>query len=275
MEVSAKSVFEIIHGFFVAASGADNEVKDAVLEDGERQSLLRTACMGNPERTMQGELFAYLKSHLHLRPVLEYRYHRLAKACANASSSLADVGNSIDIMVFDRSYHPIVAVELKHHSRQQGTLHRLKVTLGEDRDRLSTLDVPSIQVGLYTELQSLGHDQDSRELYEDFRFITAYAFHEGKDGGHKWKLRRKSNSIEPSELCTWAKDHFDELKHSFRGRAERFKTRNGAIVEGRVHYLIGLNYPRSQTKSSKLPSTGRNSFQISMRVPVTSERFQD
>jgi len=187
---------------------------------------------------MQGELFAYLKKIDRLRPVLEYRHHRLDGEDAGKGR-----GNSIDIMVFDKSYRPVVAVELKHHSRQQGPLTRLVATLTDDRERLRKLPVPSVQIGLYTELVSLGAHAASRDKYQDFRFITAYAYTADESGTYRPNLRGKERSIDPKALKDWALKNFQEHQCSFGGAMESFLTRDGAVVSGRVHYIVGLGRP--------------------------------
>ena len=240
MNLTAQEVYNHILDFFIAASGRDwdSDGRAEVLEESDQPCLLRTACMGNPERTMQGELFAYLKKMNRLRPVLEYRHHRLDGEDAGRGR-----GNSIDIMVFDASYCPIVAVELKHHSRQQGTLNRLIATLAADRKRLSKLSVPSVQIGLYTELLDLGEYAASRDKYQDFRFITAYAYAEDKVGQHKLNMRTAAKPLDASALREWASKNFEPFDSSFSGRAESFSTRDGAVVQGRVHYIVGLGQP--------------------------------
>jgi hypothetical protein len=132
------------------------------------------------------------------------------------------------------------------------------VTLDDDRERLSTLDIPSVQVGLYTELQCLGVHRDSRERYEYFRFITAYAFTDDRQGGYKWKVRGKSDKIKTSALLAWAQNNFVDYKHSFGGRPQSFETPHGAVVQGRVHYLVGLSMPGERPESIKLPRTVRS-----------------
>lgn len=237
MTITAKEIYGHIHNFFVDASGRDcaDPGKVSPREESEQPCLLRTACMGNPERTMQGELFAYLKKIDRLRPVLEYRHHRLDGEDAGKGR-----GNSIDIMVFDTSYCPIVAVELKHHSRQQGPLTRLVTTLTNDRERLGKLPVPSVQIGLYTELVSLGAHAASRDKYQDFRFITAYAYKADESGTYRPKLLGKKRAIDPKALKDWALTNFQEHQCSFGGAMESFLTRDGAVVSGRVHYVVGL-----------------------------------
>jgi hypothetical protein len=233
--ISPQQVYLHVSEFFIAACGTESET--GLRPEAAQPCLLRTACMGNPERTMQGELFAYLKQQEQLRPVLEYRHHRIDEELCSDNGR----GNSIDIMVFDCSYRPVVAIELKHHSRQQGTLTRLKATLEAERERLDTLGIPSIQVGLYTELLCLGTPIATREAYQDFRFITAYAYTPDKEGIYRLTLRNAEKPPDPAVLRQWAETVFKESTSCFRGRAESFITRQGATIKGRVNYFIGLS----------------------------------
>lgn len=235
--VTPDAVYRHVLNFFVAASG--NQSDSGLIAESAQPCLLRTACMGNPERTMQGELFAYLRLQDELRPVLEYRHYRLDEELSGGNGR----GNSIDIMVFDSSYRPVVAVELKHHSRQQGTLTRLQATLKNDRERLDKLDIPSIQVGLYTELVCLGKPLLGRETYQDFRFITAYAYKQDKARNHRLALGTKPP--DPAGLRAWATPIFMPWTSCFGGRVQSFVTRHGAKVQGRVNYFIGLRTGRA------------------------------
>lgn len=229
-KVTPQQVYRHVSAYFVAASGTEDD--SGLKEETGQPCLLRTACMGNPERTMQGELFAYLKSQENLRPVLEYRHHRL-----DGNSR----GNSIDIMVFDCSYRPVVAIELKHHSRQQGGLTRLEATLEADRERLKKLAIPFIQVGLYTELHCIGEPVAARQKYQDFRFITAYVYKSDMAGIRKIVLRSPTKPLDSAVLQDWAHPLFKQSTWGFRGRAESFVTSAGAIIRGRVNYFIGLS----------------------------------
>lgn len=236
-QITVEELYSDVVQFFVASSGTSGD-SGLRPEVSNTISLLRSACMGNPERTMQGELFAYLKTLDRARPVLEYRHHRLE----NLLGSEAKNGHSIDIMVFDKKYEPLAAIELKHHSRQQGTLTRLRIALDEDRQRLKHLKIPVIQIGMYTELKCLGKHSSSREKYEDFRFITAYAFDEDKNTGSFSSkfIHSKPFAPDPRALDEWAAEHFFPLTVCFKGRDESFDTREGSTVKGRVHYFVGL-----------------------------------
>lgn len=235
IDITPAKVYRFVFDFFVAATGTESDT--GLRPEADQPCLLRTACMGNPERTMQGELFAYLKQQEQLRPVLEYRHHRIDEELDGGNGR----GNSIDIMVFDCAYRPIVAIELKHHSRQQGTLTQLERTLNADRERLIKLGIPSIQIGLYTELLCLGTPVATRATYQDFRFITAYAYKPDKAGIHQLTLRPATKPVDSTALRKWAEPLFKKSTCCFRGRAESFVTRDGAVIKGRVSYFIGLS----------------------------------
>jgi len=222
-------VFTSITQFFGERCGRNDDQQSLT----RAPSLLRTACVGNPERTIQGELFAYLKQR-HAHVVLEYRLH---------SFKLHPIGEwpegrSIDIMVLDDAFMPACAVELKHLGRMQGEVGALLVGLEEDWKRFESVDVPLILVGVYTDISSLPPGR-TRTDFEAFRFISCYAFH--KDGRPK---RLKSDcdathNIGHGRLEKWAKQYCDPFVTSFCGVPEKFWTPAGPVT-GRVHYFVGL-----------------------------------
>jgi hypothetical protein len=103
------------------------------------------------------------------------------------------------------------------------------------------LNVPSIQIGLYTELLCLGKPVTPRETYQDFRFITAYAYKPDKTGIHRQTLRSVAKMLDADALRAWANDLFEPKIYCFRGRAESFVAKGDVVVTGRVNYFIGLN----------------------------------
>ena len=225
----AHAVYDSIVEFFAADTNSGRP--DAGRPPASR-NLLRTACVGNPERTLQGELFAYLKSR-HRHVVLEYRHHRLDVIVDGRGS----VGRSVDIMVLDGAFVPACAIELKHYSRVQGALSGLLVNLERDRALLADLQMPCVQVGVYTDLCSL--PDAPRQAFERFRFITAYAF---TRAGKRRPLADGCNATGlPGHACIgrWLEQHFDAGTMSFEGASERFDVPAGT-VSGRVHYVVGL-----------------------------------
>lgn len=224
-------VYQSVLAFFEERCG---ETTDGISIMPHREAgLLRTACVGNPERTMQGELFAYLKRE-HLNVVLEYRLHSFTLSMDRTWED----GRSIDIMVLDEDYRPACAIELKHLGRVQGHVGSLLNGLEEDWNRFEEVKVPLIQVGLYTDISHLPNDTVCTD-FEAFRFISCYVYHkDGRlkklkpgcdargDAGHDW-------------LQDWAHVHCEKSKLSFCGSREQFKTPVGPVV-GRVHYFVGL-----------------------------------
>jgi hypothetical protein len=233
---SASEIYQSVVAFFDACGGTDP--KSAAVHCQENEfNLLRTACVGNPERTMQGALFSHLKrKYDHV--VLEYRHHRFEDTDGKRWKN----GRSIDIMVLDGSFNPLCAIELKHFSRLQGDLKPLLQGLDQDRQRLRGLTMPIIQVGLYTDLHSL--PTSTRKDYENFRFISCYAFK-----GEKQIVSRigdyASYHLKPECLRAWAKKYFVQSQLSFNGPPERFHCNAGPIA-GRVHYFVGLDDRRTQ-----------------------------
>lgn len=223
------AVYDSIVEFFApdAASGRPDPGRPR-----GRRNLLRTACVGNPERTLQGELFAYLKGK-HRHVVLEYRHHRLDAVVDGRGS----VGRSVDIMVLDDAFVPACAIELKHYSRVQGDLSGLLLNLERDRALLTDLHLPRVQVGVYTDLCSL--PEAPRKSFEQFRFITAYAF---TRAGNRRPLAEGCDATAlpgHADIACWLKRHFETGTMSFKGASERFDIPAGTVA-GRVHYVLGL-----------------------------------
>lgn len=226
-------VFESITRFFDERCGGSDDGQPLAREPG----LLRTACVGNPERTIQGELFAYLKQR-HAHVVLEYRLHSFTPH----PTGVWPEGRSIDIMVLDDGFMPACAIELKHLGRMQGEVGALLDGLEEDWERFDGVGVPLILVGVYSDISSLPPGRTHKD-FEAFRFISCYAFH--KDGRPK-KLKSDCNAthdIGHSWLEDWARQYCHSFVTSFRGAPEKFCTPAGPVT-GRVHYFIGLTNDR-------------------------------
>jgi len=236
-------VYDKIVRFFENKCGREGSSSDEIHDEKERDiSLLRIACMGNPEKTMQGELLCHLRGEKDIIPVLEYRYHRFENVADKRKAN----GRSIDIMVLDKDHNPVVAIELKHHSRQQGTLKPLLENLDADREKLQSLPLPVIQIGLYTEIVSVANGA-CRDDFLDYRFITAYAYN-----GTELRLNRTKilDALEDArkKLEEWA-GRFDESKLSLSGRLDRFAVGEKSVT-GRVHYFIGLSRPKNRLLQS-------------------------
>lgn len=116
---------------------SSNDTEGAVGESGNRDSLLRIACLGNAERTIQGELFAYLKSKGY-KAILECSYLK---------------NFSIDIAILGNNGNPEVFVELKHFSANQGTIGPLLKSTRDDMEKLKW-EANVIAIGIYTSVES-------------------------------------------------------------------------------------------------------------------------
>jgi hypothetical protein len=226
--MSATHVFNLVTAFFAQRSGFGSLPRAADMKG----SLLRTACVGNPERTIQGELLAYLKSR-DQNAVLEYRLHSFASSLGGFWKN----GRSVDIMVLDDDFARVCAIELKHYSRVQSSLQPLLSFLEQDRRKYEGVDVPLIQVGVYTELDCL--PDGPRESFEAFRFISCYAYDRNGDL-RKWRTGYDATTeVGYAALEEWAQRTCSIYAHEFHGSAEQFDTPNGP-VSGRVHYFVGL-----------------------------------
>lgn len=84
---------------------------------------LRLLCLGNPERSIQGELHFYLRSH---------GVKAAAECALSSNSSNSRSRRNIDIVVFDDQWNPSVAIEIKHYSGNQGGINTLLKNLKKD-----------------------------------------------------------------------------------------------------------------------------------------------
>jgi hypothetical protein len=232
------AVYKAVLSFFVERCDTDEQAAADRARPG--RGLLRTACVGNPERTIQGELFAYLKSHFP-NVVLEYRLHSFGPA----EDECWEDGRSVDIMVLDEAFLPACAIELKHLGRVQRHIGYLLKGLQADQVKYAGIELPLVQVGVYTDLEKIPDAR--REAFSAFRFISCYAF-DKKD-----RLRERPAGCDAtavtghSDLLSWARAHCHDLHRlSFRGLPETFTTPAGE-VSGRVHYFVGLTKDPSCT----------------------------
>lgn len=158
-----------------------------------RECLLRIACLGNAEKTIQGELLAYLRS-VGIFAISEAGFRK-----KNSASPPATVDRHIDILVFRKKDNaqesaPIVAIELKHYSAHQRAVSYLCDGLDEDYCKSKTCSstcLPSsvalIQVGVYTEIFAVDPwpvvpgrtPMQSLHDFEFYRFIYSYPLKRG------------------------------------------------------------------------------------------------
>jgi hypothetical protein len=182
---------------------------------------LRLVCLGNAEKTVQGELVHYLRN-------------RNLNAIAECGIAKVNTMRNIDITVFDSTWdHVICVIELKHYSANQRTngtsaLNKLARDLAGDYRRHGgnpTHALPLMQIGLLTEIFRVDPervpDDEVRSLHFGlYRFLKTY--YEGPLTPFTLRLEARSGFygerlITPS-LSTFTVGRF--------------------IVTGRVHQLL-------------------------------------
>lgn len=131
--------------------------------------LLQIACMGNPEKTIQCELFYFLRTK-GINCLMETGLKLQAHGKANKHL------RSIDILIMNDEHLPVIAIELKHFSANQGPISTLFKNMDKDFDkRVKRLDL--IQIGLYTTIEKILVKESLRISSNDFefyRFISSY-----------------------------------------------------------------------------------------------------
>jgi hypothetical protein len=137
----------------------------ASLKDNELRELgLRLVSLGNPERTVQGELVHFLRA-VGLRAVSE---------CGVTDDASR---YSLDIVVFDEHWKEVCAIELKHYSANQGKVGALQLNMQADARRHQDgpqAKLPLIQIGIYTEIVHSFDKADSRPAFGLYRFLVTY-----------------------------------------------------------------------------------------------------
>jgi hypothetical protein len=138
--VTADVVHSLIERFLEERAGK------GVKNDSDYFSLLEIACLGNAERTMQGELLYYLRCK-GIKAVSEHGFGKC----------------SFDIMVFNRESEPVVAVEMKHYSPHQGEETKpLTAAFKRDRNmKERPKNVPVILLNLFTQIESINCDREA------------------------------------------------------------------------------------------------------------------
>lgn len=130
---------------------------------------LRLLCLGNPERSIQGELYSYLRSS---------RVNAVAECALSSDSSDLCSRRNIDIVVFDDQWNPSVAIEIKHYSGNQGRINTLLANLEEDLNKhkeSAAVSLDIIQLGIYTSIQAIDESDISKICENGFyRFLSTY-----------------------------------------------------------------------------------------------------
>ena len=186
-------------------------------KQGMSMSLFQIACLGSPERTIQGELFYWL---------------RLAEFKAVLECGLMDNQRNIDILVFNNGGNPLVSIELKHYSWNQGTTKPLQKNLDADYGKCFPTQW-IIQVGLYTKISKV--DTHPFTFHGLYRFPSKYykGCPSSREPENEMKLWMKYNSFIKSKSCfIFIPD--DEVIFSIPTQPDETK------VTGCVGYFVGL-----------------------------------
>lgn len=163
----ASEIYKMVCKFFAArthtskGSGSLTGVGCATSD-----SLLRLVCLGSPERTIQGELVAFLRHH---------KLDVVAEVGFNASGNR----RNIDIVAFNCKGAVSAAIELKHFSANQGAIGKLMKDVRSDRAKkfpsmTTGRPAPRILVGLYTEIVSVAPCNSKIPTNGIFRFLRTY-----------------------------------------------------------------------------------------------------
>jgi hypothetical protein len=136
----------------------------AASDDEKRRFGLRLICLGNAERTVQGELVHYLRS-----------------GGFNAVSECGTIDgtsrNSVDVIIFDDDWTAVCAIELKHYSANQGRVDALIFNM--EGDAIRHYDgpqklLPLIQIGLYSEISTSFEKATYLPAFGLYRFLVSY-----------------------------------------------------------------------------------------------------
>lgn len=182
----------------------------------QRELGLRLISLGNPERTVQGELVHYLRARGFLA-VSECGVYRQDSARRN-----------LDIVVFaGEDWAPLAVIELKHYSGNQGSPEKLASDLQKDTDKhaMSVRDLPLIQIGLFSRIINLEEpfksDMDKESGQNGlYRFVKTY---------YKKPIDLRSNM-----------EKLEDLGFSGAAGLTGFAIKGGPNVKGQVSYIIKL-----------------------------------
>lgn len=179
---------------------------------------LRLVSLGNPEKTVQGELLSFFNSS-------NNKGYRMVSECGIFDS---DQRRSLDLTVFDQNWQVACVIEMKHYSRNQGRLEYLINNLRFDQERhfkiFSEEKIPLIQIGLYTEITDINNafrsSEEKRTIANGFyRFVKTYC-------------DRAQNL--PQIEALQESDGYSFVSPSLSS----FKLDHNHCVQGRVHYCI-------------------------------------
>lgn len=236
--IDVGAVFKMVKQFFEQEEESHDGEANIPCFAIDKLSLLRIACMGNAEKTIQGELFRHLRCKHKLNAVIECGYRDFDDS----------FDRHIDIMVFDNDWSPIVSIELKHYSPHQGTINPLLGGLEADYNKPRPKGIPLIQVGLYTEIDSVTPfplQQQNYPLLQYYRFFMSYVLPRLEE--LSISVMEKKYAADKQAASTWAETALQERRYSeitelFRGRVEEFKVASSTPlkVTGRVNWIAML-----------------------------------
>ncbi len=130
---------------------------------------LRLVSLGNPEKTVQGELIYFLRKH---------GFNAISE-CGIAGK----IRRNLDIAVFDDNWQLVCVIELKHRCVNQGSasthgsLKKLIENLRGDKDKHILMGIKSdlIQIGLYTEIKKMVPEFSNEQKKEHiYRVLKSY-----------------------------------------------------------------------------------------------------
>jgi hypothetical protein len=121
-------------------------------------------CLGDAERTVQGELLHYLR---------EAKFNAISECGLEELESR----KNRDIIVFRDDWFPACVIELKHYSANQGTTKRLVTEMNKDTARHINgpqRQLPLVQIGLFTEIAERFDPHVTPTQFGLYRFLASY-----------------------------------------------------------------------------------------------------
>lgn len=208
-----KTILGICENFLKLYFGTEGE------EPAKRDLGLRLVSLGNPEKTVQGELLSFFNS--------ESKVYRMVSECGIFNR---DQRRSLDLTVFDQNWQTICVIEMKHYSSNQGRLNYLISGLQFDLNRHDEIfekkQIPLIQIGLYTEIVDINNpfvnEEEKRTVAGGlYRFVKTYCDN----------ARNLPKTEIPKDL-----DGYSFVSPSL----SRLNIDDKHCVQGRVHYCIRI-----------------------------------
>lgn len=185
-------------------------------------SLLEIACLGNAEKTLQGELFYHLRS-LNWNVVLELGYLHAPGVRRNPDIGVFDS--------FSTQKKLICVIELKHYSANQGSATQLTKALDSDHD-LDRPPVPLMQIGLYTTVAGVSPPLGGRFENGIYRFLNTYC------GGNLPPVH-----VGKALFSDWAngKNWLEEPLIGATGLTS-FVDESSRTISGHIEYIVGIRH---------------------------------